>query len=454
MYPFLSAITVALSLTTAVQAMPQGGPGGAGGSSGFGNSGSDGSGSGSGSYGGSGSGGQGSGASTTTTDWSAETSTSSAYNQYASQASTSTATTSASTSTSTSTVACNNSPDLCGRKYNNVTHMGAHDAAFLRDSSTSNSVAGNQYYNATKALSAGIRLLSAQVHNSNGTLELCHTTCSLLDAGSLESWLSSIKYWLDNNPNEVVTLILVNSDDEDVSSFGAVYDSSNISTYGYTPSTTSATTDWPTLQTMIDDGTRLVSFVAAINYSSTYPYLLNEWDYVFETAYEITSYTDFNCSLDRPTSLSSASAAISSGYLPLMNHFLYKSLTSTTMLPNVDDIDTTNSANSSLSGSLAWEAYQCDSEWGQAPTFALVDFYSEGPAVDTADNINGITPTGRTNETSSSSSAASSSFSLKGPQGGSARLGMVVTFLAAAVVGDGSIRMGLLTMALACWVAL
>lgn len=309
--------------------------------------------------------------------------------------------------------------------------MGAHDAAFLRDSSTDNSVAGNQYYNATKALSAGIRLLTAQVHNSNGTLELCHTTCSLLDAGTLESWLSKIKSWLDENPNEVVTVILVNSDDEDVSAFGEVYESSNISTYGYTPATTDASNDWPTLQTMIDDGTRLVSFVAAINYSTTYPYLLNEWDYVFETAYEILSFTAFNCSLDRPTSLSDASTAISSGYLPLMNHFLYKSLTSSAMLPNVDDIGTTNSDNSSLVGSLAWEADECYSEWGQAPTFALVDFYNEGPAVTVADEINGITATGRTNETSSSSA---SSLSLRGLQGANAKLGMVTTILAVAVV--------------------
>lgn len=427
MYSLLSAITIALSLTTAVQAIPQG-SGGLGGSSGWGSSGGSGDSWGSGSDG---SNGQSPGASTTTAEWSAETSATSSYYQYASgaAAASSTDTTSTSASTSTSTVACNNSPDLCGRKYNNVTHMGAHDAAFLRDSSTDNSVAGNQYYNATKALSAGVRLLTAQVHNSNGTLELCHTTCSLLDAGTLEDWLSRIKYWLDENPSEVVTLILVNSDDQDVASFGAVYESSNISTYGYTPSTTSASTDWPTLQTMIDADTRLVSFIAAINYSSTYPYLLNEWDYVFETAYEITSSADFNCSLDRPTSLSEASTAISSGYLPLMNHFLYKSLTSTAMLPDVDAIDTTNSDNSSLSGSLAWEANECTSEWGQAPTFALVDFYSVGPAVDVADEINGITATGRTNETSSSSSAASSS--LRGVQEGSAKLGLIMSIVLA-----------------------
>lgn len=292
--------------------------------------------------------------------------------------------------------------------------MGAHDAAFLRDASTSNSIAGNQYYNATVALSAGIRLLSAQVHNENGTLQLCHTTCALLDAGTLEAWLAKIKYWMDQNPNEVVTLLLVNSDDEDVAAFGEVFESSNISSLGYTPSTSGATTEWPTLQTMIDAGTRLVTFVAAINSSTTYPYLLNEWDYVFETAYDVTTYNGFNCTLNRPTSLSSATSAISSGYLPLMNHFRYKLLTASAELPDVDDIANTNNANKTTVGGLAYEAYQCDSEWGTAPVFALVDFYTEGPAVDTADQINGITPTGRTDSSSASTSGAMEAVSRRG----------------------------------------
>lgn len=398
-----SILVAALSLTVAVQAVPQG-AGGAGGQSG----GQGGSGSGSSGMGGGESGGSGS-ETTTTSAWGTAT-TSSSY--WGASSSTTVATGSAATSTSSSssnsTVACNNSVDLCSRQYNNVTHMGAHDSAFLRNPSTDNSVAGNQYYNATVALSSGIRLLSAQVHNENGTLRLCHTTCELLDAGTLEAWLGKIKYWLDNNPNEVVTLLLVNSDDEDVSAFGEVFESSNISTYGYEPATTSATTEWPTLQTMIDDGERLVTFIAAINASTTYPYLLNEWDYVFETAYEITSFTNFNCSLDRPTSLSDAATAISSGYLPLMNHFLYKSITSSAMLPNVDAIATTNSDNTTMPGALAFEAYECSSEWGTAPVFALVDFYSVGPAIDTADMLNGITATGRTDSADSTTSSAPS----------------------------------------------
>lgn len=410
----LSTVAAALSLTATVYSLPSPQNDGQWDPSqyGDGSSGSGGSGGSSGSW----------GAASTTTTWPESTWAT------ATSAAGSAASTAVSAAESTSTVACNNSPDLCSRQYSNVTHMGAHDAAFLRDSSTDNSVAGNQYYNATKALNAGIRLLSLQVHNQNGTLELCHTTCALLDAGTLEDFLGKIKLWMDENPNEVVTLLIVNSDDEDVASFGEVFESSNISSYGYTPATVSASNTWPTLQTMIDDGTRLVTFIATVTYSTTYPYLLNEWDFVFETAYEVTSLAGLNCTLDRPSGLSDASSAISSGYLPLMNHFVYQSITTSIEVPNVEIIDTTNSPDTSTVGSLGYSAYECNSEWGTAPVFALVDFYSEGPAIDTADNLNGITAEGRSDSSSATSDAAS------GFGSAGAKTGALVAFLAAAVL--------------------
>jgi hypothetical protein len=298
---------------------------------------------------------------------------------------------------STSTVACNNSPDLCNRNYNNITHMGAHDSAFLRDSTTDFSTSGNQFYNATVALSAGIRLLQAQVHNSSGTLELCHTTCSLLDAGTLESFLSDIKTWMDANTNEVVTLLLVNSDDQDASDFGTVFESSGISAYGYTPTSTSGPmSTWPNLQTLITANTRLVTFIASITYDSTYPWLINEYDYAFETTFGVTSLSGFNCTLQRPTTLSSSASAISAGYMGLINHFADTAEAFGISIPDVSDIDTTNSPDTNTTGTLGTNGAECESEWGTKPTFMLVDFWNVGPSIETADNLNGIIATGRT----------------------------------------------------------
>ncbi|KAJ2899593.1 PI-PLC X domain-containing protein 1-like protein 1 [Zalerion maritima] len=304
-----------------------------------------------------------------------------------------TATALAATSSSTDTsTACNNSPDLCDRAYNNITHMGAHDSSFLRDDSTDDSVAGNQFYNATYALEAGLRLLQAQVHVENGTLELCHTTCSLLDAGPLADWLALIRVWMDDNPNEVVSLVLVNSDDADVADIAAAFETAGLDSYGYTPATTEATGDWPTLRTMIEANTRLVSFIASITYDSTYPYLLPEFAYVFETAFEVLSLSGFNCTLDRPSSLTDDgyATAISSNYMPMLNHFAYKTLISSVMIPDVDDIETTNSDDTSTTGALGTHADGCTSEWGVKPVLVLVDFFDQGDVMAVADSLNGI----------------------------------------------------------------
>ncbi|KAI0878377.1 PLC-like phosphodiesterase [Hypoxylon argillaceum] len=361
--------------------------------------------------------------------FSSVTSATAATTTTAAAAASASASTSTSTTTSASTVACNNSPSLCNRSYSNITHMGAHDSSFLRDASTGNSVAGTQYYNATVALDAGIRLLQLQVHDLNGTIEMCHTLCSLLDAGPLEDWLADIKYWMDNNPNEVVTLLIVNSDSKTAAQFGAVFEASGISEYGYTPSGTT----WPTLQTMITAKTRLVTFIASVTASSAYPYLLSEFDYVFETAYDITSLSGFNCTLDRPTTQSSASAALAAGLLPLMNHFVYDDLGSSIEIPDVDDVATTNSASTTTTGALGLHAKTCLAEWGYKPTFVLVDFWSEGPAITTADVMNGITAVGRTNATVAEADTASSQAKRARGAAGTGT-GALVAFFAAALL--------------------
>ena len=79
-------------------------------------------------------------------------------------------------------VACNGNAALCSRLYSNVTQIGSHDSAFVGMSLTD-----NQLLSVTDQLDAGIRFLQAQTHVENGGLELCHTSCTELDAGPLTS---------------------------------------------------------------------------------------------------------------------------------------------------------------------------------------------------------------------------------------------------------------------------
>lgn len=93
---------------------------------------------------------------------------------------------------------------------------------------------------------------------------MCHTSCLLEDAGTLTSFLSTIKTWLDANPQEVVTLLVTNGDSVGIGNFSAAFESSGIDEYAYVPSTSPDVLpigDWPTLQELIDQGKRVVAFL-------------------------------------------------------------------------------------------------------------------------------------------------------------------------------------------------
>lgn len=318
------------------------------------------------------------------------------------------------------TIACNNSPALCSRAYSNITQLGAHDSPFLNNASASNSItfsdAGNQNINSVAQLTAGVRLLTAQVHNNNGAWHLCHTSCSLLDAGTLSAWLSTIKTWLDGNPNDVVTILLVNSDDASAEDLNAEFKAANITSYAYQPpSTTTALATWPTLQEMISNNTRLVTFVADLlpSANTVAPYLLDEFTFVFENPYNVTSLSNFSCVADRPPAVFEQTAtAISSGRLPLVNHFLDTSEGLGIDIPDLANITITNGKTGI--GSLGAAASDCSAAYGKAPAFLLVDFFDEGSTISVINSLNGISTTavGQTQPsvtTASSSGAGSNS---------------------------------------------
>jgi hypothetical protein len=297
--------------------------------------------------------------------------------------------------TATAQNACNNSPDLCNRAYNNITHLGAHDSPFLRNAETSFSTSGNHYYNTTVQLDSGVRLLSAQIHQANdsGTesWHLCHSSCDLLDAGPLETWLGEIKTWMDANTNDVVTLLIVNSDNAPASSLGPLFSASGLDKLAYTPpSTTTLPTSWPSLDALIGNGTRLMTFIASLpEPSPQYPYLMDEFTFIFENAYENINPSNYSCLPDRPSTLNnSTQQAAESGKMFLQNHFLYENQLFGIQSPNESYANVTNAQEGF--GSLGESVKNCTGVYGKKPTFVLVDFFNVGPAMDSVDAANGV----------------------------------------------------------------
>ncbi len=274
-------------------------------------------------------------------------------------------------------ILCNGYAELCGRQYSNITTIGTHDSAFVGDLPQD-----NQDVSVTAQLDAGIRFLQAQSHkNLLGTLELCHTSCFEEDAGSVESYLSTVKTWLDANSNEVLTILLVNGDNVPVSMFDDAYTSSGLKSYAYTPPTSPVGIDaWPTLQDLINAGTRLVAFLDA-GANASVPYILDEFTYFFETPYDTTDPTFPECTIDRPP------GATADGRMYIVNHFLDLDLDGIDIPDNAAD-NTTNAATGV--GSIGAQVDLCIGLYGRAPVGILVDYFDQGNVFEAQDTLNGV----------------------------------------------------------------
>lgn len=198
----------------------------------------------------------------------------------------------------------------------------------------------------------------------------------------------------------VVTIVLVNSDNASAADLQAEFALADITRYAYTPpSTTAPITTWPTLQNLIDKSTRLVTFVSSLNpaANTVAPFLLDQFTFVFENPFEVTSLSDFSCIPDRPSSVKGdASAAVQSGRLPFVNHFKGVEQGFGIISPDLFNITITNAPSGSV-GNLGDAAVECRTLYGKAPTYILVDFFDQGSAIQTVDKLNNITPVGRSN---------------------------------------------------------
>jgi len=210
----------------------------------------------------------------------------------------------------------------------------------------------------------------------------------------------------------VVTILLVNSDNASAADLNAEFQAAKITSYAYMPpSTATAVTTWPTLQNLISNSTRLVTFIAPLNPTSNTvaPHLLDEFTFVWENPYDVSSPSNFSCAPDRPPAVKGdTSAAVKSGRMALMNHFLYSPGPFGIEVPDTADIMTINAPSGGI-GNLGDMAANCASLYGKAPTFILVDFFDQGPAIATVDKLNGITPVGRTPPLTSNSATSGGS---------------------------------------------
>ncbi|KAI8140492.1 PLC-like phosphodiesterase, partial [Fennellomyces sp. T-0311] len=276
---------------------------------------------------------------------------------------------------------CNGHESLCSRTYNEVTYLITHDSYAHGDN-----VAATQNEPILQQLNKGVRglkfsaVLPEFVKNKDDprSLHLCHTSCTILDAGSAVDTLNQIAAWLKENPGEVVTIFWNNLYNLENRYIASAYQASSIMPYIYTFEEGSP---WPTLKEMIDSGKRLVNFVDSGADPLSTPWLMDEFANVFETPYDNTNIDAFNCVVDRPASLESTD-----GMMYVVNHFLYGviQLGMKIEVPQRDKAANTNGQP------LEKHVTECSETFKRKPNFIEVDFYEQGATLDYVAALNGV----------------------------------------------------------------
>ncbi|KAI9358611.1 PLC-like phosphodiesterase [Zopfochytrium polystomum] len=276
--------------------------------------------------------------------------------------------------------ACNGQVAYCSRSYSNVTQVVSHDAPFVGPD-----VWDNQNVTVAAQLALGVRFLQLQTHNdSKSVLSVCHSSCDLVNAGSLASFLASIKAWLTaaGNEREVLTLLIANGDFSAPGLFAAAFVAAGLDAYAFRPGSAKlALAAWPTFQALIDSGKRLVVFMDYKADLAVVPYLIPEFTYFFETPYDVTSTTALaGCAIDRPAGGSAA------GAMYLINHFLDYEVVPGLDIPDVANAPTTNSA-----ASIMAQVQKCLSlGYGRYPKGILLDWIDVGEAFAVERALNGV----------------------------------------------------------------
>ncbi|KAI3595875.1 hypothetical protein WG66_008874 [Moniliophthora roreri] len=144
--------------------------------------------------------------------------------------------------------------------------------------------------------------------------------------------------------------------------------------------------EWPTLGEMINAGKRLVVFLDSGANTTEVPFILPQFEMVWETPFSTTDST-FPCSIDRIQG-----PLLPMDHLYMINHSLNTNVFpipggAGVIVPNVFEAETTNGVKSIMDNVRGCAPFAMDKN----PNFILLDWVDEGEAFLAADQLNGFT---------------------------------------------------------------
>ena len=255
--------------------------------------------------------------------------------------------------------ACNGAPELCDRRYDEVSYATTHNANSNADDGFSGP---NQQYDVTRQLEDGVRGLMLDTHYDAGSVMLCHAFC-VLGKRPLVDTLVELREFLEREPYEIVSIIFesyVSAADTQ-----AAFAAAGLLPYVHAQGVADP---WPTLRDMIAADRRLVVFTDSGG--GTYPWYHHVWNYAFETHYSFATPADLSCAPNRGNP---------ANRLFILNHFLTQVFGSPTLAAQVN-----------FNPLFIDRANACAAANAALPNFVTVDFHDIGDTFAVVRALNGL----------------------------------------------------------------
>ena len=254
--------------------------------------------------------------------------------------------------------------ELSAKAYNQIAFLTTHNAF---NNAEENFTYPNQDYSITRQLVDGVRALMLDVYEVSSERYEYHSFSALGKKPFVDD-LIQIKQFLDNNPNEVITLILecytsANNIETDLKSAG-------LHDYLFSKN---ADKTWPTIAEMISNGKRLVVFSDKNDATSSQSWYHYVWKYAVETSFEVTDVADFNYSFNRGN--------VGNTFF-ILNHFV---------VSKTLGVGSRNAAiQANTYTTLSERIKNSETKANKFPNFVVVDFYNLGDCVSVINEFNGL----------------------------------------------------------------
>jgi hypothetical protein len=263
---------------------------------------------------------------------------------------------------------CNGWPALCDRPYDRVAFPATHAAAAVMYPPFRFPA---QRKRPRAQLDENIRALMFDVHEVDGVASVCAGDCAEGNV-PLAPQLGDVRGFLQDNPREVVTLLLDNH--VPAARVAAALEEADLARFLH-PQPREAT--WPTLGALVDRGERLVVFVS--DAAGAPAPLLPLADWAFATRADFHTPQEVTCAPARGDA---------SRPVLLVLH----------VLTTAEDGGASGHASTELAAQINFYPFlinrlrACELQHGRLPGFVAVDFYDQSDVLRATQELNGLIP--------------------------------------------------------------